>query len=365
MRCSLHESALTQSGHRASLNDPHSNRYDARVRGSGAAMRRREFIGLVGGAAAWPFAANAQLPNKIWRIGFLAGGARPTNLESTTYGAFLRGMRELGYAENQNFIVEWRFAEGRLELLPTLTEELVRSNVDVIVVGLTAGIPAVQRATNSIPIVMAISVDPVGNGYVTSLAHPTGNLTGLASSQDEIVSKQLQLAALLVPNLHQIGFLLNRDNPVHVVAYKSLQETAQQNRLAVVPAEVRNARDLASAFATFKQERADVIVISGDAILFSNRYEIAELALKLGLPTVSSQREYVEAGGLISYGESLADFYRRSAFYVDKILKGAKPSELPIQQPTRFFTTLNRKTAAVLSINIPMQVLVMADEVIE
>jgi putative ABC transport system substrate-binding protein len=249
--------------------------------------------------------------------------------------------------------------------LPTLAEELVRSNVDVIVVGLTAGIPAVQRATNSIPIVMAISVDPVGNGYVTSLAHPTGNLTGLASSQDEIVSKQLQLAALLVPNLHQIGFLLNRDNPVHVVAYKSLQETARQNRLAVVPAEVRNARDLASAFATFKQERADVIVISGDAILFSNRYEIAELALKLGLPTVSSQREYVEAGGLISYGESLADFYRRSAFYVDKILKGAKPSELPIQQPTRFFTTLNRKTAAVLSINIPMQVLVMADEVIE
>jgi putative ABC transport system substrate-binding protein len=328
-------------------------------------MKRRQFIALIGGTAVWPFAAIAQLPNKIRRIGFLAGGARPINLESTTYGAFLRGMRELGHVENQNFIVEWRFAEGRLELLPTLAEELVRSNVDVIVVGLSAGIPAVQRATNTIPIVMAISVDPVGNGYVTSLAHPTGNLTGLASSQDEIVSKQLQLAALLLPNLHQIGFLLNRDNPLHVAVYKSLQEAAQQNRLTVVPAEVRNARDLASAFATFKQERADVIVISGDAILFSNRYEIAELALKLGLPTVSSQREYVEAGGLISYGDSLADFYRRSAFYVDKILKGAKPSELPIQQPTRFFTTLNRKTAAVLSINIPMQVLVMADEVIE
>jgi ABC-type uncharacterized transport system substrate-binding protein len=328
-------------------------------------MRRREFVALFGAVAAWPFAASAQQPGKVWRIGFLAGGARPTNFEGTAYGAFLRGMRELGYAENLTFIVEWRFAEGRLELLPTLAEELVRSNVDVIVVGLTAAIPVMQRATNTIPIVMAISVDPVGNGYVTSLAHPTGNLTGLASSQDEIVSKQLQLAALLVPNRHHIGFLLNRDNPLHAVVYKTLQEAAQQNRLAVVPAEVRNARDLASAFATLKQERADVIVISGDAILFSNRYEIAELALKLGLPTVSSQREYVEAGGLMSYGESLADFYRRSAFYVDKILKGAKPSELPIQQPTRFFTTLNRKTAAALSINIPMQALVLADEVIE
>jgi ABC transporter substrate binding protein len=161
-------------------------------------MRRREFVSLLGGAAVWPFAARAQQSGKVWRIGFLGGGARPTNLEGTAYGAFLRGMRELGYAENQDFIVEWRFAEGRLELLPTLAEELVRSNVDVIVVGLTAAIPVVKRATSTIPIVMAVSVDPVGNGYVTSLARPTGNVTGLASSQDEIISKQLQLAALQV-----------------------------------------------------------------------------------------------------------------------------------------------------------------------
>ena len=328
-------------------------------------MRRREFITLVGGAAAWPFAATAQQSGKVWRIGFLAGGARPTNFEGTAYGAFSRGMRESGYAENQDFIVEWRFAEGRLELLPALAEELVRSNVDVIVVGLTAAIPVVQRATSTIPIVMAISVDPVGNGYLTSLSHPTGNVTGLASSQDEIVSKQLQLAALLVPNLHRVGFLLNRDNPTQVVALKSLQEAAERNHLSVVPAEVRNARDVGGAYATLKQERVDVIVISGDAVLFSQRREIAELALKHGFPTVYSQREYVEAGGLMSYGESLADFYRRSAFYVDKILKGAKPSELPIQQPTRFLTTLNRKTADALRINIPMQLLVMADEVIE
>ena len=295
----------------------------------------------------------------------LAGGTRPTNLEGTTYGEFLRGMRELGYAENKDFIVEWRFAEGRLELLPTLAEELVRSNVDVIVVGLTAAIAVVQRATSTIPIVMAVSVDPVGNGFVTSLAHPTGNVTGLASSLDEIVSKQLQLMTLLMPNLHRVGFLLNRDNPTHVASFKSLQEAAQKNRLAVIPAEVRNARDLAGAFAVLKEGRADVIMCSGDAILFSNRHEIADMALKIGLPIVSSQREYVEVGGLLSYGESLGDFYRRSTFYVDKLLKGAKPSELPIQQPTRFFTTLNRKTAAALKIDIPVQLLVLADEMIE
>ena len=328
-------------------------------------MRRREFITLVGSVAVWPLTARAQQSGKVWRIGFLAGGARPANMEGSVYSGFLRGMRELGYAENRDFIVEWRFAEGRFELFPTLAEELARSHVDVIVVGVTAAIPIVQRTTSTIPIVMAVSVDPVGNGYVTSLAHPTGNVTGLVTSQDEIVTKQLQLVALLLPNLHRIGFLLNRDNPVHVVTFKSLQEAAQRNDLAVVTAEVRKARDLADAFTTLNQQSVDVVVVAGDAILFSNRYEIAEMALKLGLPTVSSQREYVEAGGLMSYGESLGDFYRRSTFYVDKLLKGAKPSDLPIQQPIRFFTTLNRKTAEALKINMPMQVLVLADEVIE
>ena len=328
-------------------------------------MRRREFITLIGGAAAWPLTASAQQSGKIWRIGFLAGGARPTSFAGTAYGAFLRGMRELGYAENRDYIIEWRFAEGRLELLPTLAEELVRSNVDVIVTGLTAAIPVAQRATSTIPIVMAVSVDPVGNGYVASLANPTGNITGLTSSFDEIIAKQLQLVTLLVPDLHRIGFPLNRNNPTHIAAFKSLQEAAQQKSLGVVPAEVRHARDIADAFSSLKQGRVDVLVIAGDAILFSNRDEVCELALKFGLPTVSSQREYVEAGALMSYGESLADFYRRSTFYVDKLLKGAKPNELPVQQPTRFFTTLNRKTADALRLNIPMQLLVLADEVIE
>jgi putative ABC transport system substrate-binding protein len=329
-------------------------------------MMRRDFIALLGAAAtAWPLAASAQQSGKVWRIGFLGGGLRPTTMEGTAYGAFLRGMRELGYAENRDFIVEWRFAEGRYELLPSLAEELVRANVDVIVVGLTAGIPVVQRATSKIPIVMAISIDPVGNGFVTSLAHPTGNVTGLASSQDEIVSKQLQLITLLLPNLRRIGFLFNPENPNHISAFKFLQNATQQTDLAVVSVEVRNAGGVAGAFAVATRERIEVLVATPDAVLFSHRNQIAEMAIKLGLPTIFSQREYVEAGGLISYGDSLGDFYRRATFYVDKILKGAKPSELPIQQPTRFFTVLNRKTADALKINVPMQLLVLADEVIE
>jgi len=232
-------------------------------------MRRRDFIKVIAGsAAAWPLAARTQQSGKVWRIGFLAGGARPANMEGSVYSGFLRGMRELGYAENRDFLVEWRFAEGRYELFPALAEELVRSNVDVIVVGATAAIPVVLRATSTIPIVMAVSVDPVGNGYVTSLAHPTGNVTGLVTSQDEAVTKQLQLVALLVPNLHRIGFLLNRDNPTHVVTFKSLQEAAQRNHLTVVPVEVRNARDLADAFTALNRQHVDVVVLSGDAIFF-------------------------------------------------------------------------------------------------
>jgi putative ABC transport system substrate-binding protein len=328
-------------------------------------MRRREFIGLVCGTAAWPFVASAQQSHRPWRIGFVAGGERPMNFEGTVWGAFLRGMREAGYVENRDFTLEWRFAEGRFELFPSLAEELVRAKVDVIVVGLTAAVGAVMRATDTIPIVMAVASDPVGNGFVTSLAHPTGNVTGLASFEDEVVSKQLQLAALLLPNLRRVGFLLNRDNPNHLSGSKILQNAAGLGNLTVVEAEFRKIQDVKDAFATLSRERADVVIATGDAVLFSHRYQIAEMAVNLGLPTVFSQREYVEAGGLISYGAGLGDYYRRAAFYVDKLLKGAKPSELPVQQPTRFSTTLNRKTVERLGLNVPVQLLVMADEVIE
>ena len=187
----------------------------------------------------------------------------------------------------------------------------------------------------------------------------------MASFEDEVVSKQLQLVVLLLPNLRCVGFLLNRDNPNHLSGSTILQKAARPSNLTVVEAEFRKVQDVKDAFATLSRERADVVISTGDAILFLHRDQIAEMALNLGLPTVFSQREYVEAGGLMSYGASLGDYYRRAAFYVDKLLKGAKPSELPVQQPTRFSTTLNRKTAERLGLNVPVQLLVMADEVIE
>jgi len=189
------------------------------------------------------------------------------NFEGTAYGEFLRGLREAGYVENRDFSVEWRFAEGRFELFPTLAEELVRAKVDVIVVALTAAIGAAMRATDTIPIVMAVASDPVGKGYVTSLAHPTGNVTGLASFEDEVVSKQLQLAALLLPNLRRVGFLLNRDNPNHLSGVKILQDAVRPSNLTVVEAEFRKAPDVKDAFAILSRERADVVLGTGDAVL--------------------------------------------------------------------------------------------------
>jgi putative tryptophan/tyrosine transport system substrate-binding protein len=327
---------------------------------------RRQFISALGGAATvWSLAADAQQAGKVWRIGFLAGGSRPVLLESTPLGAFSRGMRELGYAEREDFIIEWRFAEGRYELFPDLAAELVRLNVDVIVLGTPAAIPAAQRATSTIPIVMATSTDPVGYGYVASLNRPGGNTTGLASSQDDIAPKQLELLAMCVPDLTRVGFLVNPNNTLHSVVLTKLQGAAQNAGLKIVPAEMQNSQDLSSAFTSLTNERVGAVLITGDALFFSQRSHIVDIALKARLPTMFSRREFVEAGGLISYGDSLADFYRRAAFYVDKIFKGAKPADLPIQQPTRFYTVINRKTANTLGLTIPLQLTVFADEVIE
>jgi putative tryptophan/tyrosine transport system substrate-binding protein len=329
-------------------------------------MKRREFITLLGGAAAaWPLAARAQQPGRVWRIGFLAGGSRPIGLESTSYGAFSRGMRELGYVEGKDFIIEWRFAEGRYDLFPELAAELVRLNVDVIVLGTPAAIRPVQETTSTIPIVMATSTDPVGSGYVASLAQPGGNTTGLASSQDDFAPKQLQLLTMLVPNITRVGFLLNPNNPFHGRLLKIAQQAAEKAGLLVLPAEIRRPEDIARAFAMLTNEGVGGVLLTGDGLFFSQRQRIAEIALETRLPAIFAQREYVEAGGLMSYGESLADLYRRAAFYVAKILKGAKPADLPIQQPTKFFIVINRKTADALALTIPLQLLVLADEVIE
>jgi putative ABC transport system substrate-binding protein len=243
--------------------------------------------------------------------------------------------------------------------------ELVRLKVDVIVTGVTAALPALQRATSTIPIVMAYSTDPVGNGLVASLAHPGGNITGLAGSSDDSSPKQLELLTAVNPNVSRIGLLGNPDTETYSSVLRRAQDAAQKVGLSIVPIEARNRQEIENAFAVFAKERISAIMVASDAILFGQRQRIAELALNNRLSTMFSLREYAEAGGLMSYGENIADFFRRSAFYVDKIFKGAKPGELPIEQPTRFNLVINRKTANALGITIPPQLYIFADEVIE
>jgi ABC-type uncharacterized transport system substrate-binding protein len=328
-------------------------------------MRRREFVTLLGGTAAtWPLAAGAQQPAKVWRIGFISGASRPVSLESSVYSGFIRGMRDLRYIEGKDFTIEWRFAEGRYEHFPVLADELVRLRVDVIVLGTPAAVRPVQRVTSTTPIVMGYSTDPVGNGFVASLAHPGGNITGLASSADDTAPKKLESLATVISNLSRVGVI---DNPIgtnHSVVTRA-QDAGQNARLSVVPAEVQNPQELESAFAALTKEGVGAVLFVPDAFFFIQRERIAELAIRHRMPSIFSQREYVAAGGLMSYGEDLKDFFRRAAFYVDKIFKGANPADLPIQQPTKFALVVNLKTAKALGLTIPPTLLATADEVIE
>jgi putative ABC transport system substrate-binding protein len=327
-------------------------------------MKRREFIMLLGGAATgWPLAARAQQASKAWRVGLLSGASRePT---STNYEGFLQGMRELGYMEGRDFIMEYRFADGKYERLPELAAELVRLRADVIVTGTSAAIRTLQRATNTIPIVLAYSTDPVGNGFVSSLARPGGNITGLTGSSDDTSPKQLELVTTVVPNASRIGLLINPASPTYANVRKGAQNAAQKVGLTLVSAEARNPEEIESGVALFKNEQVQAFIVAGDAVFFTHRQRIAELALSNRLPTIFPQREYTAAGGLMSYGENLSEFFRRAALFVDKILKGAKPGDLPIEQPTRFNLVINRKTADALGVTIPPQLYIFADEVIE
>jgi putative ABC transport system substrate-binding protein len=327
-------------------------------------VNRRAFIILIGGAAVMsPLAARAQQAGKLWRICYLSAVSRESS--SRSYAALQQGMRELGYVEGNDFVLEWRSVEGKYERFPEIIGELVRLKVDVFVTGVTAALPALQRATTTIPIVMAYSTDPVGNGLVASLVRPGGNITGLAGSSDDSSPKQVELLTTIVPNVSRIGLLGNPDTETYSSVLKRAQDAAQKVGLSVVPMEARNPQEIERAFPAFVEERIAAVVVASDAIFFGQRQRVAELALNNRLPTMFSLREYVEAGGLMSYGENIADFFRRSAFYVDKIFKGAKPGDLPIEQPTRFNLVINRKTADVLGVTIPPQLYIFADEVIE
>jgi putative ABC transport system substrate-binding protein len=329
-------------------------------------MRRREFITVLGGAAAaWPLVARAQRSAKVWRIGFLASGLRPVSIESSQYGGFPQGMRELGHVEDADFVIEWRFAEGRPELYPALAAELVRAQVDIAVAGNATAVRPMQQASSNIPIVVAVSVDPVGLGLVASLAHPGGNITGLATSADDTASKQLSLLTSVVPKLSRIGFLSSPDHPNSTPVLRAAQAAALNARVQLIPVEARTQDDLENALAALTKERVEALMLVPGGVFNVLRGRLTDFALHARLPTITAEREFVEAGGLMSYGESARDLNRRAAFYVDKIMRGAKPADLPVQQPTRFLLTINRKTADALGLNIPLELLAQADEVIE
>ena len=273
-------------------------------------------------------------------------------------------MRELGHVEGKDFTIEWRFADGSYERFPDIATELVKLKVDVIVLATPVAVRPVQQATATIPIVMVYSTDPVGNGFVASLARPGGNTTGLASSLDDVIPKQMELLATAVPNLSRIGLLSNSGNPNTFPVLKGAQAAAQKAGFVLVSVEAGNPEELENAFATLTSERVGAVV-DVRRVFQSQRQRIVDLALSGQLPTIFAQREYAQSGGMMSYGESLFEFHRRAASFVDKIFKGANPADLPIEQPTRFNLVINRKTADMLGITIPPQLYIFADEVIE
>jgi putative tryptophan/tyrosine transport system substrate-binding protein len=325
-------------------------------------MRRRAFISLLGGAAAaWPLAARAQ-QTKFARVGFL----RQAGPHDKQFDAFRDGLRAAGYIEGQNIVIEQRYAAGAYERLSGLAIELVRSNVDVIVVDGTAAAKACKDATATIPIVFTLAVDPVADGLAASFARPGGNLTGLTMAAGYgLAGKRIELLKDMVVGLSRVAVLSNPGNPPHVPYLLETERAATALGLAMRAFEVRSRNDLSGAFAAMADWRADGLVTLTDGMLFSQRDLVVELALKSKRPAVYPEAEFVAAGGLASYGPSLPDLFRRAGGYVDKILKGAKPADLPIEQPSKFELVVNLKTAQALGLAISREFQLRADEVIE
>ncbi len=306
--------------------------------------------------------AEAQQPQKVPRIGFLSGVSPSIN--SARVEAFRQGLRELGYVEGRNIVIEYRYAEGRLERLPALADELVRLNVEVIVTAAPPPTRAAKQATVTIPIVMTFDDDPVGSGFIASLARPGGNITGLSAQAPETIGKQLELLKEIVPNLARVGVLGDVTRPGIPQVLREVNVTADALRVQVQYLEVRAAKDIQTAFRAASKQQADALVVLGSPVLNSQQKQVAALAAKNRLVVIYSNREFVEAGGLMSYGVSFTDLSRRAAAYVDKILKGAKPADLPVEQPVKFELLFNLKAAKQIGLTIPPNVLARADRVI-
>jgi len=324
-------------------------------------MRRREFIALAGGVTLWPLAARAQAA-KIPTIGLMGSGTQAAQSQWTS--AFLDRLSELGWTDGRNIAIEYRWAEGRNERFAEIADELVRLKVDVIVTHNTPGPLAAKKATSEIPIVFATAGDPVGTGIVASLARPGGDVTGLSSQAPDTAERRLEFLREVVPGLRRLGFLSDVDNPLTALEKSELQKAAGTLAIEVVVFEIRRNEDIAAAFEAFR-DRAEALYVAANPTIFVNRIRINTFALAARLPTMYTVREYVEAGGLMSYGPNWPSMWRRAADLVDKILRGAKPADIPVEQPTRFDLVLNLTTAQALGLKFPDKLLALADEVIE
>ena len=318
-------------------------------------------LGLLSGCGLLP--PQAQQPSKIPRIGLLQ--VHPGLEPSPQNRAFLEGLRELGYVEGQTIAIEWRFSDGRAERFPELAAELVRLPVDVIVTADPAAISAAKQATSTIPIVMAVSGDPVGTGLIASLAQPGGNVTGLTNLAPELTGKRLQLLKEVVPGLSRVAALWNAANPAKSVEVRELQAAGGALGVRVRSLEVRSPDDFDPAFEAATRERPEALILIQDGLVVNIMPRIAEFATRMRLPTMGESPLFVEAGGLMSYGPSVLTIYRRAATYVDKILKGAKPGDLPVERPTRFEFIVNLRTARAIGLTIPESVLQQATEIIQ
>jgi putative ABC transport system substrate-binding protein len=327
-------------------------------------MRRRQFITLLGGAAAtWPLAARAQQPAKIPRIGFL--GNSTATMEANLIGPLRDGLRELGYEEGRNVIIEFRWADGKYDQFPALVAELLAAKVDVIITAGTPATLAIKKATSTVPLVFIAVGDPVGTGVVPNLGRPGGNITGLSSIAPDLEGKRLELLREVVPKLSHVAFFLNPANAFHTASMRQARVAAQSLGIKLQPMEVNKSEQLDGAFASIVKEKPDALLILADRVFLHNRKRMMEFAIQQRLPSVNAYRELVEAGGLISYGPSYEDMHRRAAVYVDKILKGTKPADLPIEQPTKFTLLINLKTAKTLGLTVPPTLVARADELIE
>jgi putative ABC transport system substrate-binding protein len=327
--------------------------------------RRRLVFAFGASALVSPLSSFAQPANKVWRLGYLDLGSRVSVVEAGRHSALMDGLRERGYVEGKNLVLEGRYADGNADRMDGLAAELVRQNVDLIV---STGAPAshaAKRATATIPIVVTLTTDPVGEGFAASLARPGGNITGMTTGNDDTAQKLVELLLVAAPKLKRFAVISNTSVSTHPPLVQRVQAAAKQAGKQVVSIGVRTPQDIERGFATIARERADAVIILADSFLLSQRAQIAALALKYRLPSIYPTQQYAEVGGLLSYGANFNDNFRRAGIFVDKILKGEKPGNIPFEQPMRYYFVINRKTANALGVKINNELLTRADRIIE